>query len=197
MRPIDCDLKLCGKNLAVNALLNSFTRILLNSQGPEDLPESHWLLRFVFVSYCAIGIIAMVVSGIFRSDPAAALLEVAFDVAFVCFWYWALLAYKGLRHRYVQVLTAALGCGTLLGLLFLPVFVLTLNAQPVDPALPATPWQITAALLYLGLLCWTASVTGHITARALNLPYFTGLGMGVLFVVMELALINALFPIAG
>ena len=181
----------------MSALLNSFTQILLHRQGPEDLPASRWLLRMVFVSYCAVGLVAMVVAGIFRANPVAAILEVALDVSLLCLWYWGLLSYAGLRNRLGQVLTAALGCGTLLGLMFLPVFALTLTVQPADPGLPATPWQLIAAFLYLSLLFWTASVIGHITARALDLGYMTGLGLGVLFVVTELALISALFPIAG
>lgn len=179
----------------MNALLNSFTQILLHRKGPEDLPDSTWLLRATFASYCLVGLVAMLVSGIFRSGPGAAILEVSFDVSFLCLWFWGLLSFAGFAHRLRQVLTAALGCGTLLGVLFLPVFVLTLNAQPAAPGLPATPLQLVAALLYLALLFWTASVIGHITARAIGKGYVTGLGLGVLFVVAEIALINILFPI--
>lgn len=179
----------------MNALLNSFSLILLHRQGPEDLPDSSWLLRIAFASYCLVGLVAMMVAGIFRSDPAAALLEITVDVAFLCLWYWALLSYAGFRHRLRQVLTAALGCGAMLGLLFLPVFALTMNSQPADPGLPASSAQLIAAFLYLALLMWTASVIGHITARALNLGYVTGLGLGILFVIAELTLITTLFPI--
>jgi hypothetical protein len=90
--------------------------------------------------------------------------------------------------RIPQTLTAMAGSGSLLGLLALP---LVLWGQPAQ-----AEEQVSGLLLYawLLLLVWNLLVTGHILRHALSTSLGIGTGVALLYTLISMQIVAALFP---
>jgi len=125
------------------------------------------------------------VSGIgFRDAFSLAILDVALLAIFV----QIALQIRGFTARFVQVLTALTGTGTLLGMLGMPLVAMLPETGEVE-SIGELP-----ALLWLGLLLWSLVVLGHILRHALSTSLVVGLIMGLTYTVFSISLIQLLFP---
>jgi hypothetical protein len=148
------------------ALVEAFLQIALRRRGPEDLPDSQFLLAIALAGYVAAQLpIAVLLFG--WSGPA--LLAVVADAALLAGFFWLPLWYTGRLSRYRRTLTALAGTGALLALPQAPLVLASRMAQEAG-AIPALP---TVGLL--ALLAWTIVVQAHVASRALS----TGFGIGL------------------
>lgn len=167
------------------ALLEAFLRIALRRLGPEDLPDSRFLLGIVLAAYLLVQIPVGVLlygwaSGVFQVIAADALLLGGF--------FWLLLWLTGRTNRYRQTLTALLGTGTLLTLIQWPlVWWWKLSGGESQPAIAAT-----AGLL--AMVVWSLIVQAHIVARALSSPFGAGLMVAVAYFLLNYQISGQLAP---
>ena len=176
-------------------LLEVFIGICFRRNGPEDLPDSRFLLQACIVLYA---ISSIVFSSIGSGDQAASqpgfpivFVKGLFDTAYAVLWFVMLLTVFNRLQRANQTLTAILGIGVILTVIAVPLAVGYFSMPAESPAV---------AYFTLGLLLltgWQVTVIGHIVHRALEFPLFGGLAFAILYAVTYFALVWYLFPNLG
>ena len=169
-------------------LLGAFFDIALRRGGPEDLPASSFLLWLTAAVYVVFDVASIVLN---TQDPVQIGAQLMLDLGFLLVFFWVLLAFYGFRHRYQQTLIALLGISALFALLFVPLSVWLDAVQPE---------QVGATVLTLSLyavLLWWLSIAGHIVSRAIEIPYFSGIMVAVVYFIAQIAIFVRLFPDAA
>lgn len=153
-------------------ILDVFLQIALRRRGPEDLPDSWFLLLLAGLVYViAQGLLALPV---YHASVALAR-SLVLDLLLLCGCLWGLLRLTGHALRYRQTLTAMFGTGALLGACMIPFnHWLDLAADPGKPAIGPT-------LGLLAVVSWSLAVNGHIFSRALSAPFAAGLAISVAY----------------
>lgn len=191
----------------MQVLLRAYTDILLRRDGPDKLPSSAFLVRLAFAAYIAVSFAGLLTDGTLLDQPLVSTAAVFFDATLLCVWAWILLGVADKRERLGQTLSAALGCGAIIGLYTLPVLLILVFWQPLptdsaaameisgDPKLPLL--SLIAVAVYVVLLGWYAAVLGHIFARAIEIGPLAGLALGIFYVLASMAIVSALFPLGS
>jgi hypothetical protein len=151
--------------------------------GPEDLPDSRFLLGFSMAVYLLLQVfLAVILFG-----PSVILVKtLALDIALLVFCLWALLRLSGYQIRFRQTLTALLGTSALLSFLSAPFSLwrqYTINLE-LDAALPST--------IVFGIMLWSLVVDGHILSRALSKPFGVGLIVSVIYFFLHALVLSQL-----
>jgi hypothetical protein len=151
-------------------IFDVFLQIALRRRGPEDLPDSQFLLLIAGLAYLATqAVLALPVYG----TPLVIARSLALDVLLVCGLLWGLLRLAGHALRFRQTLTAIFGTGALLGACMLPFnYWLDLVAGPGKSA-------VGPRIALLAIISWWVVVNGHIFSRALSAPFAAGLAISV------------------
>jgi hypothetical protein len=154
------------------AYIRALIKILFRRLGPEDLPDSAFLLGFTFAVYLFLQVtLAWILFG-----PSLILAKtVAIDMSMLVFCLWAVLRLVGYLSRFRQTLTALLGTSALLSIISAPFSVwrqLTIDTASAA-AFPST--------VIFGIMLWALAIDGHILARAFSKPYSVGLIAAVIY----------------
>lgn len=166
-------------------ILAAFLQIALRRRGPEDLPDSRFLLLMAGAAYVVTQ--ALLASSVYAT-PFALARSLVLDLLLLCGCLWGLLRLAGHTARYRQTLTAVLGTGALLSLCMLPFnYWLDLAAEPGKPALAPT-------LGLLAVVSWSLVVNGHIFSRALSRPFVAGLAISVAYFFLNYLVFAQLGP---
>lgn len=143
-------------------LLRTFVDVIALRKGPEHIPHS-WLLlaltllSLLFAFFC--------VTALGDRNYALSLFTSALGIGF----YAVVVIIAGYYRRLVQTLTTVMGCGAILTMLFVAVFVL------LRPLLG----QELSDLVALLILFWSVFVDGHIMARAMGRHLFAGVAVAI------------------
>lgn len=167
------------------ALTQAFLQIVLRRLGPEDLPDSGFLLGVTLASYL---LAQLPVAALLFGWSAVALQAIAVNSLLLAGFFWTLLQLTGRAHRYRQTLTALLGTGTLL---MLPQWPLAwwwkmasgTGEPPVGPA---------AGLL--AIVLWSLIVQAHVTSRALSSHFSLGLVVAIAYVFVSYQIAGQVGP---
>jgi len=162
-------------------LLKRLLEICLCRRGPQDLPDSTFLLGLltglnVLVSFGLAGL---------ETDLLQALLQALLAPAVMALFMLGLLSVSKRRHRFMQTFTAGIGCDALITALALPLVLVSLLLPDI---------RAVAGLLLLGLLVWELAVIGHILRQALDLSFMAGLGLALVYTVFNYRIMMTLFP---
>ncbi len=159
----------------VITLFKTLVEIIFLRKGPGDIPNSSLLFVVVTAIWFLVGAVAVMVVDSYRSSG----LFIDLVLAFVGLGIYAVVVHSfGKKERLLQCLTAILGCGIVFsvvlfsGRLILP---LMLSENEVD-------WAVQ--LIWI----WSIPVEGHIIARTIERPWFTGflIALAVLFAQLQL-----------
>ncbi len=151
-------------------IFDVFLQIALRRRGPEDLPDSQFLLLIAGLAYLATqAVLALPVYG----EMLVITRSLALDVLLLCGLLWGLLRLAGHMPRFRQTLTAIFGTGALLGACMLPFnFWLDLAGASEKSA-------VGPRIALLAIVSWWVVVNGHIFSRALSAPFVAGLSIAV------------------
>ena len=167
------------------AYVQALLSVALRKKGPEDLPDSRFLLGFTFVVY----LLLQVPLGWIAYGPSGLLVStIVVSVMLVVLSLWALLALTGYKTRFRQSLTAMLGTNALLSALSIPFSLwrdITLNYES-GVALPST--------IIFAIMVWSLVIDGHIISRAISKPFGIGLMVAVAFFFLHTAVLYQLMP---
>lgn len=167
------------------AYVQALLSVALRKKGPEDLPDSRFLLGLTFVVY----LLLQVPLGWIAYGPSGLLVStIVVSVMLVVLSLWVLLALTGYKTRFRQSLTAMLGTNALLSALSIPFSLwrdITLNYES-GVALPST--------IIFALLVWSLVIDGHIISRAISKPFGIGLMIAVAFFFLHTAVLYQLMP---
>ncbi len=153
--------------------------ICLLQKGPQDIPTSAWILRFIFPCYLLIN--ALILN--LNVDFLSSLLHLAIDLCGLFLFALLLLHLYNKRSRFYQTFSALLGTDALLTLLVMPA----LATFSVNPSLPAF------IVIVLSIL-WHWVVLGHIFRHALDQSLSFSLGLVLLYLVLLYWVNTHLFP---
>jgi hypothetical protein len=160
--------------------------ICLLRAGPQDLPASRELLGLSIASYALASFLLSLPGYPLVTAGQLALMDASLVVVFAA----TALYVTGKMARLMQTLTALSGTGTLLGLMALPVIQLLASGQ--EAGQPA----VLAGLLWLVLFGWNLLVVAHIMRHALSVNFPVATGIAILYTLVALQIINALFPMS-
>jgi hypothetical protein len=160
--------------------------ICLLRAGPQDLPASRELLGLSMASYTLASFLLSLPGYPLVSAVQLALMDAGLVVVFAV----TALYLTGKTARLTQTLTALSGTGTLLGLIALPV--IQLLASGKESGQPA----LLAGMLWLALFGWNLIVVAHIVRHALSVNFFVATGIAILYTLVAMQIINALFPVS-
>ena len=167
------------------AYVQTLLHVAVRKKGPEDLPDSRFLLGLTFVVY----LLMQIPLGWIAYGPSDILLStVVTSVLMVILGLWALLVLTGYRSRFRQSLTAMLGVNALLSALSIPFSFwrdMAVDAQ-ASVALPST--------IIFALMVWSLVVDGHIISRAISKPFGIGLMIAIAFFFLHTAVLFELMP---
>lgn len=177
----------------MKALWTLFWQICQLRRGPEDVPYSVQLLVLLAVLDVALGIGGQLLASPDRLRIAVSLtlLAAVMDAAV----FWGLLWFKRLQARWVQGLTTMFGIDLLLGLVALP---LTLLSHVVEPKSVMIGLVVVAQMLLVG---WNIGLRGFVFHRALNIGLLLGnmlsLALFMLNIFISIQLFPELVPVKG
>ncbi len=175
----------------MSRLLGRFLAICLLRHGPQDLPESGFLLGLSAVAYACSGLLL----SLGQQSLVEAGLLVVIDLALTTFLFAALLWARHLLHRLPQGLTAVFGCGALLEMLAVPIT----GWQRIsldDGATVSNSLLFSSLLLWLWLF-WNLVVLGHILAQTLGARFFVGMGLALVYVYLSLNIARIVLSALG
>jgi hypothetical protein len=158
------------------ALLQAFFEILLRRLGPEDLPDSQFLLQLMLVAYMLAQVPVVVA---LYGWSGNALFAVLVDMGVLALFFWLVLKFARRAGRYRRTLTALLGTGALLSLPQGPLVLLSKLATTAGQS-PAGP---TFGLLLF--LFWSIVVQAHIVSRALSSNIAVGLAVALAYFIVS------------
>jgi hypothetical protein len=167
------------------AVIWTFAEIAFRKRGPEDLPDSGFLLGLTVVAYL---ILQLPVALPVYSFSAELLQNIMLEIGFLCLFLWGLLVFAGYRSRYRQTLTAFFGTGVLLTVLLIPLNYWWQSAAGPGSA-PALP---TAAIL--ALIIWSLVINAHIVSRAISTSFTVGLIIAVAYFSLNYMMLMQMAP---
>ena len=167
------------------AYVQALIKIALRRSGPEDLPDSAFLLGLTLFIYLFIQIpLALIAYG-----PGDVLLQTLTVSLLLLFGgLWALLRLTGYRTRYRQTLTAMLGTSALVSALSIPFSLWRQALLDTEPgvAMPST--------FLFAIMLWSISIDGHILSRALSRPFGIGLLIAIGYFFLQTSILYELMP---
>jgi hypothetical protein len=152
--------------------LQTLFDIALLRKGPEHIPRSVVMLLMAIVLWFFAALSALAL--IDRFDESDFLLEI-FSVLIAVACYSAVVTGSRQSSRLTQTITAILGCGALLTIVFVAAYVL------LQPFIGAGLMTLVAWLILL----WSVSIKGHIIASAINRHWYVGLAIAVAIFVLQ------------
>ncbi len=166
-------------------LLTVFWNIILRKSGPEEVPDSNFLLVVTFIFF----LLSQILVGFKMYGGAVSLFfQLLFlDTILLIIWLRAILQLSGKLKRFRQSLTALFGTGTLFNFILSP-FILS-YAPYLEQLTSSDELQITAelpmpALLSIVILIiaiWSVLVMGHIYSRATSKSRAIGIGLALMY----------------
>jgi len=158
--------------------LQTLFDIALLRKGPEHIPRSVVMLLMAIVLWFFAALAALAL--IDRYNESDFLLEI-FSALIAVACYSAIVMGARQPSRLIQTITAILGCGALLTVLFVAAYAL------LQPFIGAGLMTLVAWLILL----WSVSIKGHIIASAINRHWYLGLAIAVAVFVLQ-SVINSL-----
>ncbi len=166
------------------ALVNPFLQIALLRLRPQDLPVSTLLMGLTLGGHVLLGVVLFA----FRMPLPEALLAAVTGTALLGAMTVSLLYVNRLQSHWLQTLTALAGADVVVGMAALPVTA-WLHGSLDEGAASGLP-----GLLFLLLLGWNLAVSGHVLRHALSAPLPLGIVVALVFYVLSVTIMQALFP---
>jgi hypothetical protein len=152
-------------------------------RGPQDLPYSLQLLLVICAATLLLQLVVALGFGIGGDTFIAGVSGLLLNLGVL----YLLLSLRGLGSRFVQTAMAWLGSAFFFMLLLLPVEFLIVD--PSKPPAQPTPLQGLLVLAALAILAWKLVVDAHILRHSLNLTFFGGMAVAVLWFVIAYTLL--------
>jgi len=165
------------------ALFQTLFDIIRLRKGPDAIPYS-WFLCLITMALWLFAGMTMTIMAEGLGDKDFLIGTFTGVVGLAC--YASIVVLSGHTPRLLQTVTAVLGCGAVLSLLFVAgnLFLTPLLSE-----------SITNLVLTL-ILFWSIPVEGHIIARAIDRHWYVGIVAAMAVFVFQLFLYSLLSPAA-
>ncbi|MFC1749286.1 hypothetical protein ACFL2V_10820 [Pseudomonadota bacterium] len=168
----------------MNSVITLFWNICRFRAAPQDLPTSASLLWMMVIAHVIIGTCA---AGVHLSPGpalASAILNVGVLAGVVRLTLWV----RELDVRMNQTLTSILGTGILFGLILVPLLWWQLSYEDIRQAL-------LPSFFGVALFVWQLAVIGHILRHAVNVAFYVGVGLAILYAYIADSVFRSFFTI--
>lgn len=172
----------------VKIILRYFLDLCLLRASPEALPAS-WILFWLLLPLQMLVNIILVGESLGGLDKA--FLASVLDIGVLLAVLWLCLRFMGHLARFQQAATALLGCGSLIGLILLPVQWVAGQQLGEEAGSGA---EVLAVLLIL-ITIWSAVVSGNIFRHALGVRLGLGVALALMTVMLSTLFISVIFPL--
>jgi hypothetical protein len=162
-------------------LIRTLFDITLLRRGPDAIPRSGLLLAMVVVLWIVASLAGLAL--IDRLDETDFFLGLLTGFSGIT-CYAAVVVFGGFAPRLTQTLTALVGCGALIFLVFVAQYTLFL---------PIAGDLITGLVANL-ILLWSVPVEGHIIARAIDRHWYTGILIAITVFALQYILYSFIAP---
>lgn len=168
----------------MNRLINLFVDICLLRAGPQDVPSSGFLFMLTAVLSVVTGTIASIKS---FGGFVPALFAQVLDLFLLATFLYIGLSIMRLKARFHRAVTALLGTGVLINLLFMPIELM----MGEDPS--RSFMAELASILILFLIIWALVVMAHIMRHAFDIRFSGGMLIAlVYFLIINWAVVGLL-----
>jgi len=158
--------------------------ICLFKKGPQNLPNSVWLLRILVVVDVGISFLMMNI----RTDWLNSLLQAVVGVLLVVGFSWIMLYVARRLERFELTACALLGTDALISFFALPGMASMMLGRGA----------LLAFFVMIALMIWHWAVIGHIIRNALGQTLVFSLGLAFLYILGSYQVMALLFPeVAG
>ena len=158
--------------------------ICLFKKGPQNLPNSVWLLRILVVVDVGISFLMMNI----RTDWLNSLLQAVVGVLLVVGFSWIMLYVARRLERFELTACALLGTDALISFFALPGLASMMLGRGA----------LLAFFVMIALMIWHWAVIGHIIRNALGQTLVFSLGLAFLYILGSYQVMALLFPeVAG
>ena len=162
-------------------LFNLIWDICRLRKGPQDLPYSPAAL----VALCAITLVFETIVDTEAAAVAVGVVALGIYLSII----FLLLNLRGLRSRFVQTAIALLGCALVFNVIMLPLVLLFGDPQAAQTFSPGKGMLILALLL---IMSWKLIVDANIFRHGLNVPFFSGLMIAVMWFIIAMYAVHQL-----
>lgn len=166
-------------------LLKQFFNICLLNKGPQDLPGSHLLLHFTLLAYLMSGVLSMLAA----TPLEQALPVMLVDLCVLLLYPWLCLKAFNKSPRFLQMMTALAGVGTIFQIVAWPLLIY-MGSQQASPS-------PTGFMMLLMLLAWNLVVYAHIFRESFNIRLLAAYVLALTYAVVSASVRQLLFPDAG
>ena len=163
------------------ALIESFFDIIRLRKGPDAIPHSVFLFVATGIAWLITGAVMTVATAELDANDFI-IGSVTGLAGLAC--YIAIVLTAGRSARLLQTLTALLGCGALLSVLFV------IGNLVLTPLLGEGASNPIVTLILL----WTVPVEGHIISRAIERHWYMGIVIAMTIFIFQLMLYSILDP---
>ena len=158
--------------------------ICLFKKGPQDLPNSVWLLRILVI--VDVGVSFLMIS--IHTDWLNSLLQAIVGVLLVVGFSWLMLYVGSKAGAVLSNSCALLGTDALISFFALPGMASMMIGRGA----------LLAFFVTIALMIWHWAVTGHIIRNALGQTWTFSLGLAFLYILGSYQVMALLFPeVAG
>jgi hypothetical protein len=158
--------------------------ICLFKKGPQNLPNSVWLLRILVIVDVGISFLMMNI----RTDWFNSLLQAVVGVLLVVGFSWIMLYLARRLERFDLTACALLGTDALISFFALPGIASMMLGRGA----------LLAFFVMIALMIWHWAVIGHIIRNALEQTLVFSLGLALLYILGSYQVMALLFPeVAG
>jgi hypothetical protein len=169
-------------------LINVFWQIACRRRGPEDVPDSRFLLWVMGGVYA---LAQVPISGPVYGFSFELILSVALEIGTLAACVGLLLRLANKVERFQQTMIAFLGVSALLSLFAVPFnFIFRNQGQVIG--LFSVP-----LFAFLALIIWSIVANAHIFSRALSRSFPQGLVLAVCYFIFNVQMFQILLPGSG
>ena len=181
-----------GTSSPLRRLLDRFLAICLLRAGPQDLPESRFLLGLATLAYAVAGLVLTL------GQPSlfGTVLLTVTDLVLTAGLLYALLWSRSLTTRLTRSLTAVFGCGALLEMLAIPIVAWQGSSLDGVGVAVSNALLFSSLLLWLWLF-WNLVVLGHILAQTLGTRFIIGMGLALVYTYLSINISRILLGAIG
>jgi hypothetical protein len=162
-------------------ILTVFWHMCLLRQGPEVLPRSGFLFYLLLPFYFVLG----VSTSLTNNDFGASLLRSAADLVITVALAYVFAQVAGKKERGLQMVTAIIGTGLILGVFSMP-FLLLLQAELFSKT------AVITALYFLFL--WDVFIIANIFSRTFAMSLPAGFLIAMSYVFLAMIMFYSVFP---
>jgi hypothetical protein len=164
------------------ALVHTLFDIIRLRKGPDAIPHSSLLFAMAIALWLFASVAVIATSA--EPDLRDFLFGVVTAAAgLLC--YVAIVLFAGRAPRLLQTVTAIIGCGALLSVLYVAV----------DVFLAPFLGENLTGLVAMLILFWSVPVEGHIIARAIDRHWYVGIVAAMAVFVLQLFLYSIIDPL--